>query len=58
MSRAGDVGSARGAKTDWIMEAVGNLPATFTMAQVMKACPGVSRPMIRVILEKLRKKRN
>ena len=56
MSRAGDVGSARGAKTDWIMEAIDNLGNSFTLAQIMKVCPGVSRPMIRVVVEKLRKK--
>ena len=56
VSRAGNVGSARGAKTDWVMEAIGNLPERFTIAEIMKICPGVSRPMIRVVLEKLRRK--
>jgi len=54
MSRAGGTVSARGSKTDWIEEAVKNSPETFTIAQIMKACPGVSRPMIRVVLEKMR----
>lgn len=52
--RVGVVRASRGAKTTWVREAVQHLPATFGVGELARACPGVSRPMIRVILEKLR----
>ncbi len=53
--RVGLVWSSRGSKTIWIREAVDHLPNKFSISEVIRACPGVSRPMIRVILEALRK---
>jgi Fic family protein len=53
-SRVAVVRSSRGSKTAWVREAIAHLPAEFTIAEVARACPGVSRPMIRVVLELLR----
>jgi Fic family protein len=53
--RVGIVTKARGAKTAWIREAIARLPDEFNVQELVRACPGVSRPMIRVILESLRK---
>ena len=36
------------------MDAIKGLPDKFTIAGLARACPGVSRPMIRVIRENLR----
>jgi Fic family protein len=52
--RVGVVRANRGAKTAWVQEAIEGLPEAFTIAELARACPGVSRPMIRVILENLR----
>lgn len=54
-SRAAAVRSRRGAKTSWVQDAVKHLPSEFTMGEVARACPAVSRPMIRVVLEGLRR---
>jgi hypothetical protein len=53
--RVGIVRASRGAKTVWVQEAIKNLPQQFKVSELIRACPGVSRPMIRVILEALRK---
>jgi len=53
--RVGMVRASRGAKTTWVREAVSHLPDEFSIKELGRACPGVSRPMIRVILESLRK---
>lgn len=53
--RAGAVRSGRGAKTVFVRQVINDLPETFSIGEVVRACPGVSRPMIRVILESLRK---
>jgi len=53
--RVGIVRATRGAKTVWVQEAVRNLPEKFTVGELIRVCPGVSRPMLRVILESLRK---
>jgi len=52
--RVGVVRASRGAKTAWVLDAIKGLPEKFTIAELARACPGVSRPMIRVILENLR----
>lgn len=49
------VRSPRGAKTAWVQEAIKKLPEQFSVGELARACPGVSRPMIRVILEALRR---
>ena len=53
--RVGMVRASRGAKTAWVRDAIANLPDTFSVGELARACPGVSRPMIRVVLERLRK---
>jgi hypothetical protein len=53
--RVGIIGSSRGAKTAQVKEAIMHLPETFSAGDLSRACPGVSRPMIRVILESLRR---
>ena len=53
--RVGVVRASRGAKTTWVREAIKNLPEEFSVGELIRVCPGVSRPMIRVILESLRK---
>lgn len=53
--RVGQLKAHRGAKTTWVREAIKHLPDEFTFSEVARACPGVSRPMIRVILNALRK---
>ncbi|HOE17911.1 MAG TPA: Fic family protein [Syntrophorhabdaceae bacterium] len=45
----------RGSKTTLIREAIEHLPEIFSIGDVARACPGVSRPMIRVIIESLRR---
>lgn len=54
-NRVGSVRSSRGSKTAWIREAVEQLPKEFEMRELIRACPGVSRPMIRTVLEALRR---
>jgi Fic family protein len=49
------VRSSRGSKTAWIIEAIEHLPMAFEIREVAQACQGVSRPMIRAVLENLRK---
>lgn len=53
--RVGMVRASRGAKTAWVRNEIDNLPDEFGVGELARACPGVSRPMIRVILEALRK---
>jgi len=50
----GVVRASRGAKTVWVREAIKNLPDEFSVGELIRVCPGVSRPMVRVILESLR----
>jgi Fic family protein len=54
-SRLNTVRPGRGSKTTLIREAIEHLPEIFSMGDVARACPGVSRPMIRVIIESLRR---
>lgn len=49
--------SPRGAKTDLIAQAITAFPGEFTLADVERACPGVSRDMVRKVLHDLRKLR-
>ena len=53
--RVGIIRSSRGAKTAWVREAVEQLPKEFGVSDLERICSAVSRPMIRVILETLRK---
>ena len=53
-NRAGNVKAVRGAKTDIVENAVKAKFGDFGIADIERECPGVSRPMIRVVLEKMR----
>ena len=55
-SRMGKVKSPRGAKTDLIETAVSNFGDEFTLSDLEKACPGVSRDMVRRVLRDLQKR--
>jgi len=55
--RVGTIAKARGAKTAFVEEAIRQLPSTFSIADLERACPSVSRDMIRVVLNRLRKER-
>jgi len=52
--RVGLIRSSRGSKTAWVRDAIISLPNEFSVGDIVRACAGVSRPMIRVILEALR----
>ena len=53
--RVGQVKGPRGAKTDLIAQAIAAFPGEFTLADLERACPGVSRDMVRKVLHDLRK---
>jgi Fic family protein len=53
--RAGTITKARGAKTAFVEQAIERLPLTFGIADLERVCPSVSRDMIRVVLNRLRK---
>jgi Fic family protein len=52
-ARAGQVKSPRGAKTALIEAAIEAFPADFTAGDLERACPGVSRDMVRRVLRDL-----
>ncbi|MBU0714363.1 MAG: Fic family protein [Verrucomicrobia bacterium] len=53
--RAGHLKSPRGAKTELVMAAISGLPDRFTLVDVERVCPGVSRDMVRKILKDMQK---
>ena len=55
-SRAGQVRSARGAKTALILDAIKSFAGKFTLSDLERSCPGVSRDMVRRVLKDLRAK--
>jgi len=54
-ARAGQVRTPRGAKTGLIEAAIDTFVGEFTLTDLERACPGVSRDMIRRVLRELRK---
>jgi len=52
--RVGVIIRGRGAKTDLVQNAVKNMPSTFGISDIERACPSVGRDMIRVVLNGLR----
>lgn len=52
--RVGSTASPRGAKTELIRKAVSANSGEFTLAEIERACPGVSRDMIRRVLKSMR----
>ena len=55
--RVGQVKSPRGAKTELVVLAIDCFPGEFTLGDIEKACPGVSRDMVRRVLRQLQKSR-
>src|SRR5687768_14210826 len=55
--RAGTLTTARGAKTATVLDAIERLPNGFRMADVERAAPNVTREMIRVVLNRLKKEK-
>lgn len=55
--RASSVKSPRGAKTEIIIQMVNNQLGEFTISDIERLCPGVSRDMIRLIFRKLQKEK-
>jgi Fic family protein len=53
--RAGMLTTVRGAKTAMVMDAVARLPGGFKMVDLERACPNVTREMIRVVLNRLKR---
>jgi Fic family protein len=54
--RAGQIKTPRGAKTALVSAAIEAFPGDFTLADVERACPGVSRDMVRLVLREMQKK--
>jgi len=46
----------RGAKTEFVEQSIGQMTSPFGMADIERACPGVSRDHIRRILKQLKAK--
>jgi DNA-binding HxlR family transcriptional regulator len=53
--RAGILTTARGAKTAMVLESIARLRDGFRMVDLERACPNVTREMIRVVLNRLKK---
>ena len=53
--RVGAITKTRGAKTSIVEETIDNLPSTFSISDIERLCSSVSRDMIRVVLNRLRK---
>jgi len=54
-TRAGEVKSPRGAKTALVESAIDQRGAEFSLADILRACPGVSQDMIRRVLRTLQR---
>lgn len=52
--KAGDVKDPKGAKTELVESAIRSLTGKFTLSDLERSCPGVSRDMIRKILRDLK----
>lgn len=52
--RVGETASPRGAKTAMVESAIKSFAGQFTLADVERACPGVSRDMVRRVLRSLK----
>ncbi len=57
-NRVGQMKSPRGAKTEIVESAIASFEKDFAISDLEKACPGVSRDMIRIVMNRLRKKRH
>lgn len=54
-NRVSMIDSEKGSKTAWVLEIISSLPKEFSIGELSRLCPNISRPMIRHILESLRK---
>jgi Fic family protein len=54
-TRVGQVASPRGAKTAFVTDAVRAFSGPFTLADLERACPGVSRDMVRRVLRNMQR---
>ena len=54
-SRVGQMKSPRGAKTEFVEAAVHGFDKKFTLSDIERECPGVSRDMIRLVLRDLQR---
>src|SRR5574340_1279543 len=50
VERVGETSEPRGSKTQMVLEAIAKMPGTFSLTDLERACPGVSRDMIRRVL--------
>ncbi|MBV2234496.1 MAG: Fic family protein, partial [Sterolibacterium sp.] len=50
VERVGETAEPRGSKTQLVLESIGKMSGTFSLADLERACPGVSRDMIRRVL--------
>ena len=55
--RVGQIKGPRGAKTELIISAINFFSGEFTLSDLERACPGVSRDMVRRVLRELQKSR-
>jgi Fic family protein len=55
--RAGSIQSARGSKTQSVIQAVNEQAGEFSMSDTERLCPAVSRHMIRIIFRQLQKEK-
>lgn len=53
--RSGEISAPRGAKTQMVLEAVRRLPPEFRLRELELRSPGVTRDMVRVVLNSLKK---
>ncbi len=51
----GQIASPKGAKTELIISAANSFSGEFTLSDLERACPGVSRDMIRRVLRELQR---
>ena len=54
-ARVDAVAGARGAKREMVVDCIERLPSEFSMADIERACPHVSRPTINRVLRDLRR---
>lgn len=52
--RVNVIDAEKGSKTAWLLEIINDMPAEFSIGDVIRLSPGISRPMIRHILDNLR----
>jgi Fic family protein len=55
--RVGSIKSPRGAKTELVIQAINSQMAEFSISDIERDCPGISRDMIRVIFRQLQKEK-